>query len=267
MKDLQITEGDYRMVRVGDLVIDQAYQRKVNKNMIRRIVNDYDRHLLDAIRVSYRDGMYRVLDGQHRTVAIRDYLGNEDSMVWCQVFYDIENYEAEARLFTKQQSSRKLSALESYKARVEARDPDLILLQNILELNGFHATSSTKDYNLGCVTALEKILRDYGPEIMDHTFRLIHHTWNGNKPFLTAPIIRAIAVILSTYEDLFDDDVFVRALSVIPIGQLKREALSGVTTREYHVALVNFYNKKTTKKLNINAIRRYRAKDIKEYDK
>ena len=265
MKDLGITDDDYQRIRVGDLLIDQEYQRKVNKAMIRRIKDEYDRHLLDAIRVSYREGKYRVLDGQHRCIAIRDYLGSPDTRVWCQVFTDLEKYEDEAIVFTKQQSSRKLTAIEDYHARVEAKVGPVLLLQNIVELNGFHVSSATKSYNIGCVLALEKILDDFGADILNHVLILISKTWNGDRPFLTAAIIRAVSLIVYTYVDSFDDEVFIRALSTVPIGQLKREAMSGLTTRDYHLAIINFYNRKARKKLDVKLIKASKKAKGKEY--
>lgn len=255
MKDLKISEKDYQLIRVGDLVFDQDYQRKVNKNMIKKISEKYDRHLLDAIRVSKRDGKYLVLDGKHRVTAIKEHLGDDDTKVWCQVFTDIETYEEEALLFTLQQSSRKLSAIDNYNARIEARDELMLLIQNVVELNGFHINALKEDYNIGCVSALEKIAKEYDVEILSKALRIISETWNGNKPYLTGPIIRGLVEIIYTFDEQFDEKIFIKSLSRISITQLKRDATLGNTSKEYSIAMLNYYNSSTRKKLDIKSFR------------
>ena len=39
------------------------------------------------------------------------------------------------------------------------------------------------------------------------------------------------------------------------MSKLKREAMSGVTTREYDIALINMYNKSSRRKLDVNKLR------------
>ena len=251
--DSNITEYDYEMIYLSDLIIGQEYQRLANKSMIKRIVENYDRHLLDAIRVSFRDGKYYVLDGQHRTIALRKLFG-DNIKVWCQVFRDL-SYTEEAKLFTMQLSSRRISAIETFKARIESEDPDMILLKKISEKNQFQINSSNTDYCLGCVNALEKLLKNNGADNLDRTYFLLRETWNGDKNFLTAPIIKAISLIIFVYGNDLDNKTFIKALSTVPISQLKREAMSGVTTREYDIALINMYNKSSRRKLDVNKLR------------
>ena len=66
---------------------------------------------------------------------------------------------------------------------------------------------------------------------------------------------KTISLIIFVYGNDLDNKTFIKALSTVPISQLKREAMSGVTTREYDIALINMYNKSSRRKLDVNKLR------------
>ena len=55
---------------VSELKIDHGYQRPI-RSKIKRMVREWDYNLCDVILVSYRDGKFYVVDGQHRVEAAR----------------------------------------------------------------------------------------------------------------------------------------------------------------------------------------------------
>ena len=51
----------YKMVRVNSADIDTAtYQRKLDKNKVRRIAAEFDERIANEPKLSYRDGKYFV---------------------------------------------------------------------------------------------------------------------------------------------------------------------------------------------------------------
>ena len=73
-----------------------------------------------------------------------------------------------------------------------------------------------------------------------------------NRALFNGEKLKAISLIIFVYVNDLDNKTFIKALSTVPIFQLKREAMSGVTTREYDIALINMYNKSSFRKIDVN---------------
>lgn len=60
-----------REIHTDRLTSGLPYQRPVNQREVERLVREWDERLLDPITVSFRDGKFFVVDGQHRISALR----------------------------------------------------------------------------------------------------------------------------------------------------------------------------------------------------
>jgi len=64
-------ELEIRKIKVDDLVADQ-YQRGINKSHTKDIAKRFDPRLTGLPIVSIRDGVWYVIDGQHRVAAAKE---------------------------------------------------------------------------------------------------------------------------------------------------------------------------------------------------
>lgn len=111
-----------------------AYQRDLDDLWVRRILQAFDPRLVRRPWVSYRDGDYWLVDGQHTVAGLSD-LGIE--AMECEVFEDL-TYQDEARLHDSIQRLRKTPSLyDSYRALIEAGDPEVIGLRDCIERHGY----------------------------------------------------------------------------------------------------------------------------------
>ena len=85
---------------LSELYSGQPYQRPVKDPVVDRLVREWDPRLLTPLVVSYRDGRYHLVDGQHRSCAMRRMNGEEDVIAPCQVYRGL-TYEQEAELYYK----------------------------------------------------------------------------------------------------------------------------------------------------------------------
>ena len=58
-------------------VTETSQRDKLNKKKINDIIKDFDPNLLGIITVSYRDGKWYIIDGQHRAIALNTIFGDE----------------------------------------------------------------------------------------------------------------------------------------------------------------------------------------------
>ena len=75
---------EYKTVNTKDIFVD-TYQRKLDRNKVRKIVANFNNNIMNPIKVSYRDGKYFVFDGQHTEQALILMNDGKDTDVYCKV--------------------------------------------------------------------------------------------------------------------------------------------------------------------------------------
>ena len=78
--------GVERTIFSGKLTSGLPYQRPVDEKEVDRLIREWDDRLLDPVTVSFRDGRFYVVDGQHRISAMRKMNGGREVMVVCKVY-------------------------------------------------------------------------------------------------------------------------------------------------------------------------------------
>jgi len=124
-------------ISIGVLISGQPYQRPVRERKLTKLMQEWDPSLLDPLVVSYRDGCFYLVDGQHRVILLRRKF-NGDVTVPCKLYHGM-TYQQEAELCYKLDKSREhLSMAQATNALLEAgTDPEIIAIQRLLEANGF----------------------------------------------------------------------------------------------------------------------------------
>ena len=120
------------------LLTGQGYQRTVQEKDLAKLLREWDNRVLEPLLVSFRDGKYYVIDGQHRLAAIRRMNDGKDAIIPCTVLTGL-TYEDEADLFYRiDAAKRRLSAAQATKALVEAEtDPEVNEVLRLLKDAGF----------------------------------------------------------------------------------------------------------------------------------
>ena len=98
--------SEIRDLPVGILRVDRKYQRNLDRAWVKEIADDLDPRLLGPVHVSYRDGCFWVIDGQHRKYAIEMKYNDPDQPVECIVHHGSSEKD-EARLFILLNTKRK----------------------------------------------------------------------------------------------------------------------------------------------------------------
>ena len=115
-----INPGTERSIYTSRLTSGLAYQRPVDEKEVDRLIRDWDERLLDPVIVSFRDGKFYVIDGQHRIAAMRKMNNGSEVMAVCKVYSGL-TYEQEADLCYKlDKAKRRLSLSQSTNALAES---------------------------------------------------------------------------------------------------------------------------------------------------
>ena len=124
MKNLINCPFDEMMIYSKNLEVPRnAYQRELNPNRVRKIAAEFDEHIANDPKVSFRDGHYYVFDGQHTIAARKLRNGGQDLPIRCKVFYGLSELD-EAILFAQQTgTSAQLTAGAKLRALIYGNDP------------------------------------------------------------------------------------------------------------------------------------------------
>lgn len=111
-----------RLINSSQLKSKQNYQRNINTTFVQKIVSEFDPNKVDPVHVSYRDGKYYIIDGQHTVAALEIANGNKPVDVICIVHKGM-TYTDEANYYVEQyEKKHRHTYTEMTMARYEAGD-------------------------------------------------------------------------------------------------------------------------------------------------
>ena len=231
----------------------------MDEKEVNRLIREWDDRLLDPLVVSFRDGKFNVVDGQHRVAAMRKMNGGKEVMVPCTIYSGL-TYEQEADLCYKLDKAKKrLTLAQATNALAESgTDADIRTVKSLIEANGFvwalnRRTRSTNE--IGSIRALMKSWRALGNDEFSRMLVLLRCTWGGNPDSLTSFIFSGMTIFLKAYGAEIDDRLFIRQLSKVePDEIVRRGKLDFSTTNNglrYARVILEKYNnqRKNAKKL------------------
>ena len=100
----------------------EIYQRGVERKRVELIARDFNEYIVNEPKVSFRNGRYYVMDGQHTIEGCILLNGGEDRPILCKVYTGL-TMEQEALLFAEQNGhSAPLSAGIKLRAKVVGGD-------------------------------------------------------------------------------------------------------------------------------------------------
>ena len=245
----------FELIPIRNLVSNQDYQRSLSEGHIIRAVQDFDVFQINPVKVSRRDGINYVFDGQHTIEIVASKSGSRDTPVWCMVYDDLL-YQEEAHIFAEQQRHVKaLVPYETFKAHLEAGDNKQMMINDLVRSYGLEIVSNSRPGGICAVAALESIYEKSGYHILDATLRLILATWEGEPHSLSANFLKAVAKILVIYGDALREDIFkehVGRCSVKFIIRNAKERHPGILG--YAEAMMIAYNAKSKYRLSMQKL-------------
>ena len=235
----------FEAIPIDQLVSDQEYQRTLSQQHAKNAAANFDIHQINPVKVSRRDGINYVFNGQHTMEIVAIVSGSRKTPVWCMVYEDLD-YKVEADIFANQQKFVKgLTPYEIFKANIEAGSEKQMLIKELVESYHLEIVSFPKQCGVMAVGALEYIYDKYGYEILSRTLRLCAGAWEGHPQSLSAGVLKGIAKLLKVFETEIKDDVFIEKLGNVSIKEIIRSAKERKGgAMGYSEAILMEYNKK-----------------------
>lgn len=214
----------FEKIPIKNLVSNQEYQRSLSQTHIARAVANFDLYQINPVKVSRRDGINYVFNGQHTIEIVAHVSGSRETPVWCMIYDDL-NYEHEANIFANQMKYVKtLQPLEVFKANLEAGSDDQLIIRDLVESYGLTIGSKKQHGTICCIATLESIYTKYGYQVLNRILRLIISTWEGDINSFSANIFNALTKLVVTFGDSLNDEIFKEKVGNVSVKQLVRMA-------------------------------------------
>lgn len=225
--------GDNRSIYTGRLTSGLPYQRPVNPMEVERLIREWDDRLLDPIVVSFRDGKFNVVDGQHRIIALRK-MNGRDVMVACKIYSGL-TYQQEADLCYKLDKAKKrLSLSQSTNALAEAgTDAEVSEVKRLVEGCGFVWALGKSHGKTGEIVSTRALMNAYrllGGPAFSRMLSLVWGAWEGDPRSLTASVLSGMALFVKTYDTELDDRAFIKRLSAVDPDEINRRGRADFST-------------------------------------
>lgn len=214
----------FEQIPIKNLVSNQEYQRNLSMKHVERAAANFDLYQINPVKVSRRDGINFVFNGQHTIEIVALVSGSRDTPVWCMVYDDL-SYQHEADIFANQMKYVKpLTPYEMFMANVEAGSDKQIIIKELIESFGLEISAGNGLGHIVAVSAIERIYDKYGYHVLSRALRLCIGAWEGDSGSFSANILTAIARLAATYGDDLDDTAFVAKLGAVSLKTLARTA-------------------------------------------
>ena len=253
----------FELIPIKELVSNQDYQRTLSIAHIRRAVENFDLYQINPVKVSRRNGINYVFNGQHTIEIVVAASGSRDTPVWCMVYEDL-TYVHEASVFADQQKFvKRLTPMETFVAHIEAKEDKYLMIQDLVRSYHLEISESRGNGNIAAVGALEYIYDKYGYHVLDKSLRLCVGTWEGEQYSFAANILKGIARMVYAYGDVLREDIFKDRIGLLSVKQLTRTAKERRPgALGFSEAMVIQYNKRCKYRLSLQ---RLYSKNLDDY--
>ena len=251
----------YELIPIKNLVSNQEYQRNLSEKHVQKAAANFDIYQINPVKVSRRDGVNYVFNGQHTIEIVALVSGSRDTPVWCMIYDDLQ-YTREADIFANQMKYTKpLLPYEIFMANIEAGNDKQLIIKELVESYDLEIGAQQLPGRICAVSTLESVYDKYGLQILDRVLRLCVGTWEGVPQSFSANMLNGVARVVSAYGDGIKDDTFKERLSRISVKELIRTAKDRrAGSLGYAEAIVTVYNKRNHSALSMEKLYTQRNK-------
>ena len=201
-----------RSVPLTMMKVTALAQRERNPAWVDHLTTNMDPEQLGAPVVSYRDGWYFIVDGQHRIEAYKNWSGDDwlNLALQCWVYEGLSE-EVEAEMFLKLNDVLKVKAMDKFKVGIQAGRDVETDIDRIVRACGCKVTSDKVEGGVRAVGTLKRVYERNGPRALSRTLRIITSAYGTAG--LEAPVIDGVGLLCGRYNGLLEDDKAVKQLS------------------------------------------------------
>ncbi len=164
-----------------------------------------------------KDGLYYILDGQHRIAALRIFGFAETDQFQVECYEDLTEAE-EAELFLERNTIKPKSAWDKYHVALTAGRPEELAIDHVVRWAGFTVASYNRNRGntVTAIGTLREIYRRMGPTGLGRTLRITRESYG--EVGATALVLDGMSLLLHRYGKQIVDEELTARLQKEPGG-------------------------------------------------
>lgn len=176
-------------------------QRDLNQSRVNGLAAEFDLEQLGTPTVNQRDGLFYVIDGQHRVEALR-VMGWGDQSVQCWSYSGLSETE-EAEKFLKLNDVLAVHGFAKFRVGVHAGREEEVDIDRVVRGQQLHISQDKKNGSIGCVGTLRRVYRRSGPATLARTLGIIREAYGD--PGMEASVVDGLGLLCHRYSAEMDD--------------------------------------------------------------
>src|SRR3982750_167622 len=211
-------ESKVYQVSIGSMRTPPALvtQREFRRGWGDSLASNLDLDRLGLPVLNRRDGVFYVVDGQHRVYALKK-CGFGDYDLECRVFDNLSDH-AMAEMFLILNNQLPVATFSKFHVCVTAERPRETAIQRLVEANGVKI-SRAKETNCACaVSALGKVFDRGGDVVLGQVVRTLRSAYDGDPSAFDGAMIEGLGSVFTRYNGLTNEKQMIARLAATPLG-------------------------------------------------
>lgn len=244
-KPSKIRPVPINQMRIPPALVTQREFRKAHGD---RIAAELDLNQIGYPIINHRDGIYWVVDGQHRIYALKQNGFGSDSLD-CEVYEDLTDAEA-ADIFLGRDARKPIPLYDKFHVACTAGHKRERDIQRAVESNG-QKISRARDEGISAVGALGAVYDRSGDVVLGQVVRTINLGFGGDPMAFDRAVVEGLGLVFNRYNGRTNEKELGARLSELRQGARgllqKAEAIRLRTGNQKKqcvaAAVVDLYNK------------------------
>lgn len=216
-------EAKLTWVPLSLMRVSPEAQRDLNQSRVNHIAANMDLEKLGYPYVSHRDGLYWIMDGQHRVEALKQWDdGWEQQRLECWSYEGLSEKE-EADKFLDLNDQLAVSTFDKFKVGLNAGRQEETAIAAIVShlgtlegLEGMNISKQRSQLSISAVGTLRKVYRMGGPKGLRRTLFILGHAYG--QAGLEAYVMQGMGLVVHRYGDMLEDQQIISALTAAAGG-------------------------------------------------
>jgi len=190
-----VMDKHLQWVPIAQMCVSAKAQRECKKSWVDHIAANFDPEQLGNPTVNLRGGKYWIIDGQHRVAAVRQELGEDQSMQ-CWLYRDLTE-EQEAEVFLKLNDQKSVDQFSKFRIGVKAGRAEECDIDRIVRAQGLKVSRQRVDGSIRAVTTLRRVYRTGSPNTLARTLIIIRDAYGAAG--MEAAVIDGIGLLATRF--------------------------------------------------------------------
>jgi hypothetical protein len=211
-KQVERKNRELKWVKLGLMKVSSMVQRELRQSRVDHLARIMDPDKLGTPEVSFRDGHYYIMDGQHRIEAVKKYLGDgwQDQHIQCWVASGLTESD-EAEVFLSLNDKLNLDNFQKFKIACRAGRKEEIEISWIVEKEDLVISKEETKGAIRAVGTLQRVFRRDGANALHRALAMARDSYGD--PGLEAKVIDGFGLLCNRYNGVLDIAKAVESLS------------------------------------------------------